>query len=224
MFQNSALPTARVGITNSLPQAGLWKGLHKWGNLIPLPKTWRGFLWWTLAMGLIAAMAGLHIWASLQIAQVEVKLQALQTQYTEIEQDNAELLWQISQYTSLDSIQQRAVAMGYGPTLQRTYLHAHTGPGLSVTADAVPAADVAEDTTALATSGTGQSDAPATRSPQAQTPLPAENHTSPLRRQVQAWWQTVAQQTAKSWQEAMDSLSFDRFLKLSQIQLPQGNK
>lgn len=120
MFQNSALPTA-VDLPHSLPHAGSLRTLKRLLRAVPLPRTGVDYLLWTLIMVAVAGLVSLQIWISLQITQAERTLVVLQQEYRWIEQENAEILWQISQFTQLERIQIESQRMGYVPALKREY-------------------------------------------------------------------------------------------------------
>lgn len=126
MFQNSALPTA-VDLPQTLPHAGSLRTLKRLLRAIPLPCTGKDYLIWTLIMATVAGLVSLQIWISLRITQAEQTLAALHQEYTWIEQENAEILWQISQFTQLDRIQNESQRMGYAPALQREYRWTQSG-------------------------------------------------------------------------------------------------
>jgi hypothetical protein len=69
----------------------------------------------------VAGLVSLQIWISLRITQAQQELAVLQQEYIWIEQENAELLWQISQFTQLERIQIESQRMGYAPALKREY-------------------------------------------------------------------------------------------------------
>ncbi|MBX2997262.1 MAG: hypothetical protein KF893_02035 [Caldilineaceae bacterium] len=127
MFQNSALPTT-ADLPRTLPHVGSLRTLKRLLRVIPLPHTAKAYLLWTLIMAVVAGLVSLQIWISLRITQAEQALVVLQREYTGIEQENAELLWQISQFTQLDRIQIEAQRMGYAPALKREYRWVQPSP------------------------------------------------------------------------------------------------
>lgn len=126
MFQNSALPSVSVDITQtisgSLPRLRAWQGLARLDQLLPLPRSFREYLVWVVMMAGVTVLALLQISVTLQISQVEADAQLLKSQYVRIEQRNAELLWQISHFTTLERVQSEAVAAGFVPALHRRYV------------------------------------------------------------------------------------------------------
>ncbi|MBI3959086.1 MAG: hypothetical protein HY328_09775 [Chloroflexi bacterium] len=148
MFQNSTLPSVSVDITRniagSLPRLRAWQGLARLETL--LPRTFREYLLWLLLMAGVMALALLQVSATLQISQTQVELDDLRNQYLLIEQENAQLLWEISHYTTLERVEAEAAAAGFVPALRRRYV---TPEPLSATysalsRDPAAAAEVAE--------------------------------------------------------------------------------
>lgn len=128
MFQNSALPSVSADITQtitgSLPRLRAWEGLARLDQLLPLPRTFREYVVWLLMMAGVAALALLQISVNLQISQTQAEASLLQRQYLLLEQENAQLLWEISHFTTLERVQSEAVAAGFVPTLKRRYVPA----------------------------------------------------------------------------------------------------
>ena len=128
MFQNSALPSVSVDITQtitgSLPRLRAWEGLARLDQLLPLPRTFREYFVWLLMMAGVTALALLQISVTLQISQTQAEANLLQRQYRLLEQENAQLLWEISHFTTLERVQSEAVAAGFVPTLNRRYVPA----------------------------------------------------------------------------------------------------
>ena len=149
MFQNSALPSVSAEITRniagSLPRVRAWQGLARLDMLVPLPRTLREYMVWLILMASVTVLALLQVWATLQISQAQVELDALRAQSVLIEQDNAQLLWEISHYTTLERVETEAKAAGFVPALKRRYVtparRAAASPAVSSPAAARPAAD-----------------------------------------------------------------------------------
>lgn len=182
MFQHSALPTATVDLPQTLRPTGSVRLLNRAAQWIPLPRTAREYLVWAIVMSAVAGLVALQIWLSLQIAQARQMIVGLQHEYTVVEQENAELLWQISQYTALDRIQIEATRMGFVPSLQREYRWSEP-----------------------ATQGAQQATAPAVNAPPPSTtasnPLSQALpwHTQ-LTETVEAWWSVQAEAILPTWQ------------------------
>ena len=126
MFQNSTLPSVSADIASniagSLPRIPVWQGLAQLDRLVPLPRTFREYVAWLLILVGVSALALLQVWATLQISQTRMESDALYSQYVLIEQENAQLLWEISHYTTLERIETDAVAAGFVPALKRRYV------------------------------------------------------------------------------------------------------
>ena len=135
MFQNSALPSVSVDITRniagSLPRIRHWQGLARLDALLPLPRTLREYLAWLLIFVGVAALALLQVWVTLQISQTQMEANTLRSQYVLVEQANAQLLWEISHYTTLERIEVEAAAAGFVPALKRRYVQPETAQTLS---------------------------------------------------------------------------------------------
>ena len=87
----------------------------------------------------VTGMVLLQVWLSMQITQTGLILDELSMEYTQLEQENAELLWQISQFTHLERIETEAKRMGYGPGLNPEYRWVESSQGAPTMA--VQAAD-----------------------------------------------------------------------------------
>ncbi len=112
---------------NSMQSSGLsrfrvLRGLIWLDDIVPLPQTLRGYLFFVLALTVVCALAVVQVWTSLRITQARAELEALRVQYSLIAQKNAELLWQIGQRTTLEHVQLRAVQLDFRPALQRNYV------------------------------------------------------------------------------------------------------
>lgn len=190
MFQHSALPTATVDLPQALPRPStLINRLYRW---IPLPRTAREYLVWVLCMGIASGLISLQLWLSLQIAQAEQQLSLLQVEYANVEQENSELLWQISQFTALERIQIESSRQGFVPSLQRQYQWA--------TSESITTLPVPEPAQAVAAVSVAQV---AT----AQSVAAAPWHVS-LQKSWTAWWQPQQQSLINTWQMCLRWLSF----------------
>lgn len=140
MFQHSALPKSAVEIPRSLPRIGAIKGLIHLDRLVPLPTSLRDYLTWSLVMGVMGGLAFLQVWTTLRIAEADAELVSLEIEYDLVQQQNAELLWRISHYTTLEYVEKRATELGYRTALQRQYLmpSERGDPGPKVTETQAP--------------------------------------------------------------------------------------
>lgn len=87
---------------------------------MPLDRT--AFAWWTVIMLLFGAGAGVHIWMSIQVATAQAQLLQLQQEHEATELVNAEIMWQISEYTNLAQVQRRAEEMGFKLSFDNRYM------------------------------------------------------------------------------------------------------
>ena len=121
MLQQSAIPSTLSsvpgqmsgGLTGSIRNTLRHNPLGTVMRILSMPLDRTAFVWWMAIMLLFGAGAGVHIWLSVQITQAENQLAILQAEHAESELANAELMWQISQYTSLPVVQNRATSMGF---------------------------------------------------------------------------------------------------------------
>lgn len=120
MFQHTTASAIPVDLPAPGPRTSILQGLGRVEQI--LPRTPREYLLWTLVMGVVAGLAALQVAVTLQVHQARQELFALQQEFGRIERDNAQLLWQIGQYTTLERVAQEAARMDFRPTLKRTYL------------------------------------------------------------------------------------------------------
>ena len=100
--------------SSNLSRFRVLRGLVWLDDIVPLPQTLRGYLFFVLALTVVCSLAVVQVWTSLRITQARAELEALQK--------NAELLWQIGQRTTLEHVQLRAVQLDFRPALQRNYV------------------------------------------------------------------------------------------------------
>ena len=108
--------------SSNLSRFRVLRGLIWLDDIVPLPQTLRGYLFFVLALSVVCCLAVVQVWTSLRITQARAELEALRVQYSLVEQKNAELLWQIGQRTTLEHVQLRAVQLDFRPALQRNYV------------------------------------------------------------------------------------------------------
>lgn len=110
---SSVSASVSAELTHSLQQtltAPRWRPLDE---LLGLPTTLRGFVLFVLAAALVCAGMSLLVLSSIQLFQARQQIATLQQHYRAIERENAELVWQIAQHTSLATVQRRASELGY---------------------------------------------------------------------------------------------------------------
>ncbi len=130
MLQQTAIPSSLSsapgqmsgGLTGSIRDTLRHNPLGTVMRILSMPLDRTAFVWWVAIMLLFGAGAGVHIWLSVQIAQAENQLALLQAEHAESELVNAELMWQISQYTSLPVVQNRATSMGFQKDYANLYM------------------------------------------------------------------------------------------------------
>lgn len=104
---------------------------------LPLPNTAGAYISWAGVMLLMAGLIAVQIWISLAIAQTRQEIVILQREYAFIEQANSEMLWKISQYTSLEYVQREARRAGFVPALRPSYREVQLQPALNLTGEPV---------------------------------------------------------------------------------------
>ncbi len=127
MFQHRILSTPTIDLRQNLPRVRTLRGLALLDDIVPLPRTGKGYLLFTLALTIVCGLAMSQVWTSLRITQSHGELAALRIQYGLIEQKNAELLWQIGQLTTLEQVQTRATQLNFHPNLKRKYVAPYSG-------------------------------------------------------------------------------------------------
>lgn len=151
MFQNSSLPSVSAditrNITGALPRVPLWPGFVRLETLLPLPRTFREYLLLLPLIAAVTALALLQVWTSMQVSQTRLEVNNLRGQYVMKEQENAQLLWEISHFTTLERVVVEANAAGYVPALNRRYVEVETQPAVypDFSGDVVAPANPAEN-------------------------------------------------------------------------------
>lgn len=108
----------------SLSTRRLWLRDH-WRLLaqtLRLPDTWQSFLLFISAVALACIGLVLHLQLSTSILQDQIELKRLQAAEQVIQEQNANLVWAISQETELNRVKARATELGYETALQRNYV------------------------------------------------------------------------------------------------------
>jgi len=96
-------------------------------NIIGLPDSWASFLMFLVVLIVLSGGLLLHIHLSAQLLQIQLQIDSLARAHDEIEYQNAEIIWQISQSTAIHEAQQRALALGYDSTQQHYYVTTGNG-------------------------------------------------------------------------------------------------
>lgn len=128
MLQPSAIPSSipsdlAESLQQSLTGKKTWV-LRVLGTTVSLPTTPRAFVLFLLTTAAVCVGMVMHITLSMQIWQTSSQIEILQAKYQAIEQQNTALVWDIAQKSTLESVRQRAVAMGYAIPLTRHYVSA----------------------------------------------------------------------------------------------------
>ncbi len=138
MLQPSAIPSSipsdlAESLQQTLTKNKTWV-LRTLGTTISLPTSPRTFVLFLLSLVAVCVGMVMHITLSMQIWQTSSQIEILQAEYRAIEQQNTALVWDIAQKSTLESIRQRAAAMGYAIPLTRHYVAAPQPLPLSVPA------------------------------------------------------------------------------------------
>lgn len=94
----------------------------QWASGLSLPSTLQGYLFFVLCLLILAFTMALHITLSAEGMRLDRELTALEEEYARIERINANLVWEISESTSLAEINAQAVALGYAPVTEFKYV------------------------------------------------------------------------------------------------------
>jgi hypothetical protein len=179
MLQRSSLPTTSPAeIADSLqrtfdgPLSGSFGG-RRWQavqDVLPMPSTWQQYILACLALTIVVGGMWLQVLLSVQIARSEFTLRQMRSEYARVERQNSELIYAISQQSSLAHMAELATRSGYVPATGRTYV--------------VRGQDAAELPAALAPESA------------ALNPVPAPNRFEPALDwldQTHQWWQNLQQ-------------------------------
>ncbi len=127
MLQRSSLPTTSPAeIADSLqrtldgPFTGRrWQALQ---DVLPMPVTWQQYMLACLALTIVIGGMWLQVLLSVQIARAEFTLRQMRSEYARVERQNSELVYAISQQSSLAHMAELATQSGYVPATGRTYI------------------------------------------------------------------------------------------------------
>lgn len=126
MVQKTAAPTGIFELaakeTIATPGAtGI--GIQQW-ELSPeswLPNSIGGFARFFIALVILVGGLTVHIYLSAQILEAQVNQQQLVQTHELIQRENAQLVWEITQYSAVNEVRRRAFEIGYTQELDRTY-------------------------------------------------------------------------------------------------------
>ncbi|MBX3012841.1 MAG: hypothetical protein KF832_15105 [Caldilineaceae bacterium] len=127
MLQNRTITSSIASpVTSEWPasvrRARLPQQWHILRDTLRLPNSWRSFVLFTCGVAVICAGMFLHLQISTQILQDKMQLSSLQAAELAVEEENSNLVWAIAQETELNKVHERAIALGYQPSLQREYV------------------------------------------------------------------------------------------------------
>lgn len=98
---------------------GTWQLL---AQTLRLPDTMRAFWLFLLAVTVICAGLILHLLLAINILESRIELAQLDAEYRAVRRESTTLIWAISQETTLDRMNTRAMAAGYEPSFERRYV------------------------------------------------------------------------------------------------------
>jgi hypothetical protein len=127
MLNRTSLPNAFVtGLEEPAPAplfAGRWR---QWAFGLHLPSSLQGYLFFVFCLLILAFTMALHVTLSAERMRLDQRLSDLKEEYARTERINANLVWEISQSTSLATVHAEALRRGYIPLEEFKYVV--TGP------------------------------------------------------------------------------------------------
>lgn len=119
---------------------GTWQLM---AHTLRLPDTLHAFLLFLMAVTVICGGLILHLLLAISILESQIELHRLDAEYRAIRRESTTLIWAISQETTLDRMQARALEAGYEPTFERRYvIQPVTGAPVAIGATGAIAGDV----------------------------------------------------------------------------------
>lgn len=124
MLHRTSLPTNAFvsGLEDPVSVPLLTGRWRQWTLGLHLPSTLQGYLFFLLCLLILAFTMVLHITLSAENMHLDQKLATLKGEYARTERINANLVWEISQSTSLAAVNAQAVALGYSPITEFKYV------------------------------------------------------------------------------------------------------
>jgi hypothetical protein len=83
--------------------------------MLQLPSSLQGYLFFLTCLLILAFTMVLHVLLSAEIMRLDVKLENLRETHARIEQRNAGILWEVSQYSTLSEVYEKAKKLGFVP-------------------------------------------------------------------------------------------------------------
>ena len=158
MVRNQTISSSvSAELTESFQKTITVDKVRRFEQVLGLPTTLPGFLLLTLAVLLVCAGMALLVMTSVQTFQTRLYITRLEQELNATERQNAELVWQIAQFTSLEDVRRRASALGYEAPTVRHFATVAGAPGnLGALPSAQPAANSAPVSPTPADSGAWQ--------------------------------------------------------------------
>lgn len=201
--QSTAIPQRPApGVVSISPekQAQIRRWRQWLSQVLSLPADWISFSMFLIVLAVLSGGLMLHIHLSAQIYQTQLEIVQLESVYDEVAHQNTELIWQIGQFTSLNTIYRRAESTGYVRSTQQYYvdaasLHPSVTDGYAATGLAAEPAAVTTVAAALqAQNASGSTAAPASSllNNSSHPPVWAvrmQQRMANAASRVQSWWQ-----------------------------------
>ncbi len=91
-------------------------------GMLRLPSTLRGYTAFLASLLVLAFTMTLHIMLSAEIMRLNVQLYELQSEYARVERYNANIVWTVSEHSSLVDLHSEALTAGYVNTIPTEYV------------------------------------------------------------------------------------------------------
>lgn len=117
----SSAATVHSPLTVDIPLVGRlrWQRI---AGLFRLPTTLRGYMAFLASLLVLAFTMTLHIMLSAEIMRLDVQLYDLKQENARLERYNANIVWEISQHTALDTLHANALQEGYVNNVPTEYV------------------------------------------------------------------------------------------------------
>lgn len=92
-------------------------------GMLRLPSTLRGYVAFLASLLVLAFTMTLHIMLSAEIMRLNVQLYDLESEYARVERYNANIVWNVSEHSSLVDLHSEALAAGYVNSIPTEYVN-----------------------------------------------------------------------------------------------------
>jgi hypothetical protein len=115
-LQPAALPQSFAsGMDESPPLTGSRADRKSFFRTLRLPSSLQGYLFFLTCLLILAFTMVLHVLLSAEIMRLDVKLESMREAHARIERRNAGILWEVSQYSTLSEVYEKAKKLGFEP-------------------------------------------------------------------------------------------------------------